>query len=147
MTAIGIDFGTTNSVAAHFVDGSAEVLPIGNPPSDWAAMGFDNVLPSVVALDDERQLQFGWQAKLSHTDKRFEAIKRLFRVEETVAAGGETFYVEEIAAALFADIRQQVLGLAIEPSAAVITIPANSRGLAGTGPRYAQASVAYHHSL
>ena len=48
MSAIGIDFGTTNSVAARFSSGEIEVIPIGRPTDDWAALGFDAVLPSVV---------------------------------------------------------------------------------------------------
>ncbi len=130
MTAIGIDFGTTNSVAALFSEGEPEVLSIGEPSAEWVAMGFDRVLPSVVALDDERQMVFGWQAKQLDTDMRFEAIKRLFREEETVTAGGEQFYVEEIASALFSHIKQRVLANGHDFDSAVITIPANSRGLA-----------------
>jgi molecular chaperone DnaK (HSP70) len=130
MTAIGIDFGTTNSVAAVFEGGSTEVLPIGEPSAEWVAMGFDRVLPSVVALDGDRQMVFGWQAKQLDTDMKFEAIKRLFREEETVTEGGEQFYVEEIAAALFGHIKQRVLATGVDFDSAVITIPANSRGLA-----------------
>jgi molecular chaperone DnaK len=130
MTAIGIDFGTTNSVAAVFNEGTVEVLAIGEPSSEWAMMGFDKVLPSFVALDDDRHMVFGWQAKELHTEKKFPAIKRLFREEETVMAGGEEFFVEEIAAALFGHIKQRVLSTGLDFNSAVITIPANSRGLA-----------------
>lgn len=130
MTAVGIDFGTTNSVVARYTNGVGEVIPIGQPPDDWAGMGFDQVLPSVVALDDERVMRFGWQAKTMNTDAKFEAIKRLFAAEELASAGGEDFLVEEVAAALFRHIRQQVLANGLEVSSAVITVPANSRGLA-----------------
>lgn len=130
MTAVGIDFGTTNSVVARFAGGTAEVIPIGEPPADWTGMGFDQVLPSVVALDDERVMRFGWKAKTLNTDTKFEAIKRLFAAEEVASAGGEDFLVEEVAAALFRHIRQQILGTGLEVDSAVITVPANSRGLA-----------------
>jgi molecular chaperone DnaK len=130
MTAIGIDFGTTNSVAAAYIGGDVEVLHIGSPPFDWAEMGFDQVLPSVMALDGDRRMQFGWQAKLAHTDTKFEAIKRLFKEEEIVSAGGEEFLVEEVAAALFRHIRQSVLSSGVDFTSAVVTVPANSRGLA-----------------
>jgi molecular chaperone DnaK (HSP70) len=130
MKAIGIDFGTTNSVAAVFDGAGADVLPIGEPPAEWVAVGFDEVLPSIVALDDARSLVFGWEAKQLNTAKKFEAIKRLFREEEVVSAGGEQFYVEEIATALFRHIKHQVLGRGVDVAAAVVTIPANSRGLA-----------------
>lgn len=130
MTAVGIDFGTTNSVIARFAGGVGEVIPIGDPPADWAGMGFDQVLPSVVALDDERVMRFGWKAKTMNTDAKFEAIKRLFAAEEVASAGGEDFLVEEVAAALFRHMRQQILGKGLEADSAVITVPANSRGLA-----------------
>jgi molecular chaperone DnaK (HSP70) len=130
VTAIGIDFGTTNSVAAHYSEGLVEVIPIGTPPADWAAKGFDRVLPSVVALDDFRTMRFGWDAKLMNTDVKFEAIKRLFKAEEFASAGGENFLVEEVAAALFGHIRARVLASGVDFSSAVITVPANSRGLA-----------------
>lgn len=130
MSAIGIDFGTTNSVAAQYANGEIEVIHIGNPPLDWAEMGFDRVLPSVMALDDQRRMQFGWQAKLASTDAKFEAIKRLFKEEELATAGGEEFLVEEVASALFRHIRQSVVSTGIDFTSAVITVPANSRGLA-----------------
>ena len=130
MTAIGIDFGTTNSVAALYSHGSVEVIPIGDPPAYWAAKGFDRVMPSVVALDDFRKLRFGWDAKMLNTEVKFEAIKRLFKAEEIVSAGGEDFLVEEIAAALFTHIRSRVLATGIDFNSGVITVPANSRGLA-----------------
>lgn len=130
MSAIGIDFGTTNSVAANYSSGEVEVLHIGSPPLDWAELGFDRVLPSVMALDAERSMQFGWQAKLASTDAKFEAIKRLFKEEEFASAGGEEFLVEEVASALFRHIRQSVLSTGLDFSSAVITVPANSRGLA-----------------
>lgn len=130
MSAIGIDFGTTNSVAAQYSNGDVEVLHIGSPPLEWAEMGFDRVLPSVMALDDDRRMQFGWKAKLASTDTKFEAIKRLFKEEEFASAGGEEFLVEEVASALFRHIRQSVIATGLDFSAAVITVPANSRGLA-----------------
>ncbi len=136
MTAIGIDFGTTNSVAAVFAGNSSEVISLGEPSAEWAAMGFDRVLPSVVALNDAREMVFGWQAKNLLTEKRFEAIKRLFREEETVSAGGEQFYVEEIAAALFAHIKQRVLGVGLTVDSAGSPIPPNPRGSPGQRTKF-----------
>lgn len=130
MSAIGIDFGTTNSVAAYHSTSGIEVIPIGEPPADWAALGFDRVMPSVVALDDERRMLIGWEARGTQTDQRFDAIKRLFKEEEIVTAGGEDFFVEEVAAAIFHQIRSRIISNGIDFSQAVITVPANSRGLA-----------------
>lgn len=130
MASLGIDFGTTNSVAASFVGGSTVVHPIGEPPAEWVQLGFDRVLPSIVALDTDRRMVFGWEAKALYTEAKFEAIKRLFREEESVTQGDETFYVEEIAAALFTHIGRRVVENGVQFDNAVVTIPANSRGLA-----------------
>ncbi len=130
MTAIGIDFGTTNSVAAYWDGSQTEIIPIGIPPADWAVRGFDLVMPSIVALDKNGELEYGWPAKLNDTDAKIKAIKRLFQRETMVEAGGHEFYVEEVAANLFHHIKQRVQDNGIDFQSAVITVPANSRGLA-----------------
>ncbi len=56
MTAVGIDFGTTNCVLAAFTGGKPEAVAIDSPPADWAGMGFDKVLPSVFALDGQQPI-------------------------------------------------------------------------------------------
>ena len=84
MTAIGIDFGTTNSVVAVKSSGGVEVLPIDRAPAKWAAYGFDNVLPSVMARDEDSRVCFGWEAKQRATG-RFEAVKRMFATQLDVA--------------------------------------------------------------
>ena len=53
MTAVGIDFGTTNCVLAEFKGGKPQAVPIDTPPGDWAQMGFDKVLPSVFAIQSD----------------------------------------------------------------------------------------------
>ena len=67
MAAIGIDFGTTNSVVAAQTLSGVEVIPIDTAPTNWQPYGFDNVLPSVMARDENSRLCFGWEAKLSST--------------------------------------------------------------------------------
>ena len=63
MAAIGIDFGTTNSVVAVHTKSGVDVLPIDQAPPSWAPYGFDNVFPSVMAKDEASRLCFGWEAK------------------------------------------------------------------------------------
>src|SRR4051812_17072593 len=106
MTAVGIDFGTTNSVVARANSrAQTEVLPIDTPPADWAEMGgFDRVLPTVMALDSGNRPEFGWAAKSSA--HRLEAVKRLFKQEESAEVGGQVFVVEEIATMLFAHMKK-----------------------------------------
>ena len=129
MTAFGIDFGTTNSVVAILKDDTAEVIRIDEPPMEWEDFGYDHVLPSVFGYGEERVPLFGWEAKSAKS--KIEAVKRLFATEHQVTIGDETFLVDEIATMLFAHIkRMAALQSGLDLKEAVVTIPANSRGLA-----------------
>jgi molecular chaperone DnaK len=128
--SVGIDFGTTNSVVATFQDGKAEVVRVDRPPSlDWNQAGFDRVFPSVYGLDVHGAPMFGWAAKQAGREK-VEAVKRLFASQDTVEVNGEVVLVEEIAGMLFGRLRRAALDEGVEFSRAVVSIPANSRGLA-----------------
>jgi molecular chaperone DnaK (HSP70) len=131
MTAIGIDFGTTNSVVAVKSSAGVEVLPIDTAPARWAAYGFDNVLPSVMARDDDSRVCFGWEAKQRPTG-RFDAVKRMFATQLDVATddSGSALAVEEVATMLFAELKRRAAGCGVDASQAVITVPANSKGRA-----------------
>lgn len=131
MTAIGIDFGTTNSVVAVHNGSRVEVLDIDQPPPMWEPYGFARVLPSVMARDDTQRLCFGWEAK-QRTLGRFDAVKRMFATQIDVATDdqGESLAVEEVATMLFAELRQRTLAKGIDASQAVVTVPANSKGRA-----------------
>jgi len=135
MTVIGIDFGTTNSVAAVYTAGDIEVLELDTPPSDWVPYGFAKVIPSVFATDEHGRLAFGWSAKgeIDFSGNRFDAIKRLFASQEDAAYGddGGSIAVEEAATLLFAEIQRRAQTQAgISARQAVITVPANSKGRA-----------------
>lgn len=136
MTVIGIDFGTTNSVAAVFERGEVEVLELDDQvPVDWAPYGFARVIPSVFAVDENSRLTFGWEAKTGTEFRgdRFDAIKRLFASQEDAAFGdaGNSVAVEEAATLLFAEIQRRAQTRAgISARQAVITVPANSKGRA-----------------
>ena len=131
MTAIGIDFGTTNSVVATWSGSAPEVLAIDEPLGEWQALGFDKVMPSVYAKSPDGGALFGWAAK-AMTRNKFQAVKRLFAAQQDVVTDddGEVFLVEEVATLLFAKLRANTLGQGVEAQQAVVTIPANSRGLA-----------------
>lgn len=129
MTALGIDFGTTNSVVSVYSGNAPETLEIDTPPAEWGALGFGRVLPTVFALAEGDRPVFGWEAKLL-PGERLEAVKRLFREEEVVSIGGHQFVVEEIATMLFSHMKRRALDLGVASAQAVVTIPANSRGLA-----------------
>lgn len=130
MSAIGIDFGTTNSVVAKWQSGEVEVLQIDSPPLDWAGLGFDRVLPTVVGLEasDTRHPVFGWDAR--QAEHRVAAVKRLIATEESLYLGNIEFPVEELATMVFAKLRQGAADYGVDVQRAVVTVPANSRGLA-----------------
>jgi molecular chaperone DnaK (HSP70) len=125
MTAVGIDFGTTNCVLAAFTGGKPEAVAIDSPPADWAQMGFDKVLPSVFALKGQEPI-FGWDAK--RASDGVQAIKRLLATEETVSVGDNTILLDEVAAFLFGHMKRAAAGQGLDVDRAVVTIPANSRG-------------------
>lgn len=128
MASIGIDFGTTNSVVAQFAAGELSVLTIDEPPAQWAGLGFDRVLPTVFGRGDDDRPIFGWAAK--QRPGSLSAVKRLLRAEERADVDGIEFVVEEIATLIFGHLKRVSAGQGVAFDQAVVTIPANSRGLA-----------------
>jgi molecular chaperone DnaK len=131
MSAVGIDFGTTNSVVAVHMSGGVQVLPIDRAPTDWAPYGFDDVFPSVMARDEMGRLCFGWDAK-QRADGRFDAVKRMFatQLDYAVDDSGDALAVEEVATMLFAELKRRATTSGVSADRAVITVPANSKGRA-----------------
>ncbi|MFD7393521.1 Hsp70 family protein [Streptomyces virginiae] len=133
MTATGIDFGTTNSVAAQWNGEYVEVLEIGGQGLDanWRRKGFELLYPSVVGTSSLRPgTLFGWEAKL-RSEQAVEACKRMLREEPFVSLGGQRFAATTAAAGVF----HAITGAAEEEAAteireAVITVPANATGAA-----------------
>jgi molecular chaperone DnaK (HSP70) len=133
MTAAGIDFGTTNSVAAQWNGEYVEVLEIGGQGLDanWGRRGFELLYPSVVGTSSLRPgTLFGWEAKL-RSEQAVEACKRMLREEPFVTLGGERFAATTAAAGVF----HAIAGAAEEEAAteireAVVTVPANATGAA-----------------
>ncbi|MFJ3305048.1 Hsp70 family protein [Streptomyces sp. NPDC086549] len=129
--AFGIDFGTTNSVLARASATAVEAVALDDRiPAEWANTGLDLVLPSVMAFEDESPV-FGWAAKNRH-DERLEAVKRLLAATDSVTVGARTLPIETAGAMFFRHIQQRAAagGLTAALDRAVVTIPANSRGLA-----------------
>lgn len=128
MTAFGIDFGTTNSVLAATTDGRVlETVSLDEPPTEWATLGFDKVLPTVLA-DRGGEIDFGWRAK--RNPNNLAAVKRMFATDDEVTLGGRRLKVEEAAGVFFRQIRERASMAGLKLDRAVVTIPANSRGLA-----------------
>ena len=129
MTSFGLDFGTTNSVLAHYDGTHVEVVSIDEPPVEWDRLGFARLLPSVIGVADHGDLSFGWKAKVQSTNK-LEAVKRLFKNSDAIRIGNREFLIEEPAAMFFSHLKRAASQTGLELNRAVVTIPANSRGLA-----------------
>jgi molecular chaperone DnaK len=132
MTAVGIDFGTSNSVVAHWErGGGARVLPIDTPEGRWEGWGFERVLPSVVARLAGDRAAFGWEAKTADAP-RFHAVKRLFATQQDMATddAGDAIEVEQVVASLFRLMATRAEEQGVDARRAVVTVPANSRGVA-----------------
>ena len=129
MTTAGIDFGTTNSVLSIWTPGGVEVIDIDSPPLEWEQMGFAKVMPTIIAADPSGNTEYGWKAKQG-TNQVLEAVKRLLPMVETVMVGDQPVLVEQLVATFFAHIKKCALSKGVEIDRVVVTIPANSRGIA-----------------
>lgn len=123
--AWGIDFGTTNSVVARLVEEPAryriEVVPseLGEP-----------VTPSAAAVDWAGRWIFGRAAKEADTADRVVSVKRRLGEPEPVTIQGRELRPEAVAALLFRHLARQAAEATGQPlEAAVVTVPANAKGL------------------
>jgi molecular chaperone DnaK len=123
MQYVGIDFGTSNSVVAYFHYGQAEVIP-NQEGQKWT--------PSVVTLRRDGSLAFGQEAKENFDEQRsIRSIKRILGTPERVPLVGQNLRTEQIAVMLFSLLKRDAEKHLNEPfTKAVVTIPANSKGLA-----------------
>lgn len=123
MPYIGIDFGTSNSVVANFQYGQADVIP-NSEGQKWT--------PSVVTMRRDGSLAFGSEAKENFDEERsIKSIKRILGSGERVPFVGQTLRTEQIATMLFSKLKLDAEKALNEKfTKAVITIPANSKGLA-----------------
>jgi molecular chaperone DnaK len=123
MPYIGIDFGTSNSVVANFQYGQAEVVP-NHEGQKWT--------PSVVTMRRDGTLGFGQEAKENFDEQRsIRSIKRILGTPERVPLVGHNLRTEQIAVMLFSLLKKDAEQALRETfTKSVVTIPANSKGLA-----------------
>jgi len=118
MAIIGIDLGTTNSVACVSRDGSPQVI------RDYSS-GQD-IVPSVIGIHPKtRQQIYGKTAKDLHPSEVLTEIKRKMGSTERIRFGDRELLPEEISALLLKHIKsyaEQFLNE--EVTRAVITVPA-----------------------
>ncbi|MEI7834434.1 MAG: molecular chaperone DnaK [bacterium] len=116
---IGIDLGTTNSVAAILEGGEARVIP--------TAEG-NNLCPSVVGFTPSGECIVGEIAKrqlLTHPARTIASVKRHMGTKFTFVVDGRVYTPQEISAFILRKLRKDVetyLGMTVEK--AVITVPA-----------------------
>ncbi|HEY1377824.1 MAG TPA: Hsp70 family protein, partial [Gemmataceae bacterium] len=123
MPYIGIDFGTSNSVVADFQFGKPVVLPNheGQPAT-----------PSVVTLRRDGSLAFGQEARENYEeDRSIRSIKRVLGSADRVPLVGKEMRPEQVATMLFSLLKRDAEAVIKQTiHKAVVTIPANSKGLA-----------------
>ena len=115
---LGIDLGTTNSLASAVIDGKMQFVEFDN----------SRLLPSVVAFNDRRKLLIGQKAKNQYyfnPDDSVKSIKRLMGTRTKTMLAGQEYLPEEISALILRHIKEAAearFGTRIEQ--AVITVPA-----------------------
>ncbi|PHV10626.1 Hsp70 family protein [Chitinimonas sp. BJB300] len=116
---LGIDLGTTNSLAAVWQGGRAVMIP--------NALGH-TLTPSVVGLDDQGEVLVGQAARerlLTHPQLTASVFKRYMGSNRTERLGHQLFRAEELSALVLKSLKvdaERFLGCAVEE--AVITVPA-----------------------
>jgi len=116
-TVIGIDLGTTNSVAAALVDGRPSVLG-----------GDERLIPSVVGLSPDGDVLVGMPAKHQYVvspQRTIKSVKRLMGQDIKLPLGERICTPVEISAMILEKVKQvaeKSLGRAV--GQAVITVPA-----------------------
>ena len=119
MAILGIDLGTTNSLAAVWRNGRSELIPN-------AFGGY--LTPSVVSVDEDETILVGQAAKerlISHPDRTASRFKRDMGTEKRYTLGCHTFRPEELSALVLRRLREDAEHYLGEPvTEAVISVPA-----------------------
>ena len=119
MAIIGIDLGTTNSLAAVWRNGRSELIP--NAAGEF-------LTPSAVSVDEDGSILVGRAARdrlISHPERTAARFKRFMGTEKTFRLGGRTFTPEELSALVLRSLREDAeayLGEVVEE--AVVSVPA-----------------------
>ena len=115
---IGIDLGTTNSLAAVVVDGTPQIVPDGDR----------HLVPSVVGLSANGEILVGQAAKnqyVLYPNRTIKSIKRKMGSEKKILLGKDEYSPQEISAFILKKLKtnaERYLGETVEK--AVITVPA-----------------------
>ncbi|MBP2001503.1 molecular chaperone HscC [Paenibacillus shirakamiensis] len=119
MTIIGIDLGTTNSLAAHWTKEGAKLIP--NVYGEF-------LTPSIVSVDHTGELVIGRIAQerlLTHPEYTAAVFKRFMGTEKTYKLGPHTFNAEELSSFIIRSLKADAeIALGQPITEAVISVPA-----------------------
>ena len=115
---IGIDLGTTNSLAAVWRDGRAQLIP--------NSLG-EVLTPSCVSLDADGSVLVGRAARerlQTHPERTAAVFKRYMGSDKTIRLGARDFRPEELSALILKALKADAEALLGEPvDEAIITVP------------------------
>lgn len=119
MAVIGIDLGTTNSLAAIWRDGNCSLIP--NLFSEF-------LTPSVISVDDNGDILIGKIAKerlISHPDRTVASFKRFMGTSKEYSLGDRVFRPEDLSSLVIRQLKTDAEAYLQEPvTEAIISVPA-----------------------
>lgn len=119
MAIIGIDLGTTNSLACTCRGGKTVLIP--NPFGEF-------LTPSVVSVEKDGSISVGAVAKerlVSHPDESAASFKRFMGTNRTFILGGKCFTPQELSSFVLRQLKEDAEHfLGEEVTEAVISVPA-----------------------
>ena len=116
---IGIDLGTTNSLAACFHNGAIRIIPnrLGK-----------KLTPSVVSVGEDHSVMIGETAKeygYLHPDRTARLFKRTMGTDKTYVLGEQSFRSEELSALVLRSLKEDAEAfLGEKVGEAIISVPA-----------------------
>ena len=119
MATIGIDLGTTNSLAAVWRNGKSELIP--NSLGEY-------LTPSVVSVDDDGSILVGAAARdrlISHPERTAAGFKRSMGTGRRYELGGRSFTAEDLSSFVLRRLREDAesyLGEVVDE--AIVSVPA-----------------------
>ncbi len=119
MAIIGIDLGTTNSLASVWKDGGVQLVP--------NAFG-EYLTPSIVSISDDGEVfvcKIAKEMLITRPDQTFSEFKRLMGTDVLFHAGGRGYRAEELSAFVLRRLKEDAEKFLGEPvTEAVISVPA-----------------------
>ncbi|SHK64707.1 Hsp70 family protein [Hespellia stercorisuis] len=119
MAIIGIDLGTTNSLAAVWRNGNSELIP--------NAFG-EFLTPSVVSVNEEGDIFVGKVAKerlISHPGSTASLFKRFMGTGKTYKLAGKSYKPQELSALVLKKLKEDAENYLEEPvTEAIVSVPA-----------------------